>query len=330
MNPVEPGISIVIVTHNSKSCVTRLLDSVANVAPWCDVVIVDNASTDGTPELIARHYPNVHLVQLAKNLGFGRANNLGVSRAKHEHVLLLNPDTVVLAVAKDALWAIMAEDCLGIVAPLVAVSEQESVFNIRPRLSLAHDWFNTTWRTLIPREMSTRRLGGRSSRGVWVGGSAVLLRRSEFELAGGFPPDVFLYYEDQILSNRYMLNGYPVRNTRAITVVHEPGTGSAQTDISTSVRRVSALLGWLTMVEEIHGSRVAAVWASRSQAAMRSIARVSAAGASLAPSSERWSRKAAQTAADLAILEECIAQGALVVSGERFYVGALSLLGGHP
>ena len=74
-------------------------------APATEVAVVDNASTDGTPDLIRRRFPAVQVVETGGNLGFARANNVGASRTTAPLLLLLNPDTVVLAGAIQRLIA---------------------------------------------------------------------------------------------------------------------------------------------------------------------------------------------------------------------------------
>src|SRR4029078_7418934 len=70
-----------------------------------EIVVVDNASTDGAPELVRGRFPGVALCEAGANLGFARANNLAIRRSASELVLLLNPDTIVPAGAVDQLVA---------------------------------------------------------------------------------------------------------------------------------------------------------------------------------------------------------------------------------
>lgn len=178
MKAALPTVSIVIVTHNSIACVTQLLDSLDDKALGCEIVVVDNDSRDGTPDAIERRYPSVRLHRLAENAGFGRANNIGVSMAKNEYILMLNPDTTVREVDSVQLHRLLAEERLGIVGVALAPPGQRMSLNVWPTLPSAWEWFNTSWRTLVPRGIAPRRPSGRSRRDVWVGGSAVLVRRS--------------------------------------------------------------------------------------------------------------------------------------------------------
>ena len=95
--PERLNISIIIVTWNGKRYAEEVLDSLhAYVGnPRAEVIVVDNASTDGTPEMIASSYVGVKLIRNDKNLGFAKANNVGIRNSSGEFVLLVNSDVVV-------------------------------------------------------------------------------------------------------------------------------------------------------------------------------------------------------------------------------------------
>lgn len=98
-------ISIVVVSWNTREMTLACLASIAaetrDVA--CELIVVDNASTDGSADAIAAAHPEARLIRSAENLGFARANNLAAREARGEKLLLLNPDTVILRRAIDRL-----------------------------------------------------------------------------------------------------------------------------------------------------------------------------------------------------------------------------------
>jgi N-acetylglucosaminyl-diphospho-decaprenol L-rhamnosyltransferase len=98
-------VSFVIVSYNSRLDLERCLGSLMAHPPLVDhdCVVVDNASSDGTPEYVLGHWPAVRLIETGANLGFGAANNLGIRQTSSELVLLLNPDTAVPPDAIDRL-----------------------------------------------------------------------------------------------------------------------------------------------------------------------------------------------------------------------------------
>ncbi len=91
-----PRLSIVIVTYNSRADLDACLDSLARHRPSVDheIVVVDNASPDGTAAAVRARWPAVRVLDAGDNLGFARANNLGIRQTSGELVLLLNPDTI--------------------------------------------------------------------------------------------------------------------------------------------------------------------------------------------------------------------------------------------
>lgn len=93
-----PNLSVVIVSYNTLEITRRCLQSIAENQGQLklQVVVVDNASTDGSPEMIEAEFPNVHLIKNSQNLGFAAANNLGFAICDSELILLLNSDTEIL------------------------------------------------------------------------------------------------------------------------------------------------------------------------------------------------------------------------------------------
>src|SRR5688572_10611015 len=103
--PGMPRLSIIIVSYNSRHDLDRGLASLASRPPRVDheIVVVDNASPDGSADHIRARWPGIRLIEAGGNIGFARANNVGIRQTFGELVLLLNPDTVVQGAALDAL-----------------------------------------------------------------------------------------------------------------------------------------------------------------------------------------------------------------------------------
>jgi N-acetylglucosaminyl-diphospho-decaprenol L-rhamnosyltransferase len=238
-----PAVSIVVVTHNAAEWATRclrtLLGEGAPAAPH-EVVVVDNASTDGLreqlAELLPARTPNTTLVRLDENLGFGRACNLGVQRSRGAHVLLLNPDAIIEAGAADRLL----DFCLrhpehGIVGGRT----------LRPdgTLDPSSCWGEQTLWSLACAATGLSALFRRSpvfdpeSLGRWqrdsvrevdvVTGCLLMASRTVWDALGGFDPDFFMYGEDADLCRRARLLGYRPAITPHAVAVHAVGASSA-------------------------------------------------------------------------------------------------------
>src|SRR5258705_11591895 len=102
-----PRLSIIIVTYNSTGYVDACLGSLVQQPPSTDpeIVVVDNASTDGTASAIRSRWHGVRVIDAGANLGFARANNVGIQQTFGSLILLLNPDTSVPAGSLDTLVA---------------------------------------------------------------------------------------------------------------------------------------------------------------------------------------------------------------------------------
>lgn len=106
-DPASPELSIIVVSYNTRALTLACLESVfaETRRTSFEIIVVDNASNDGSADAIAAGFPEVPLIRAESNLGFAGANNLGARRARGELILLLNPDTVVLDGAIDTLTA---------------------------------------------------------------------------------------------------------------------------------------------------------------------------------------------------------------------------------
>ena len=132
--PEPPCVSVIIVSFNTATLLCDCLASLDRAADTTllEVIVVDNASADGSAETVREHFPDVHLIVNSSNLGFGAASNQGVAVAHGKYVLLLNSDTVVYPEAIERLVAeIEADPAVGIVGPCLIGAdgkEQRSTF----------------------------------------------------------------------------------------------------------------------------------------------------------------------------------------------------------
>jgi GT2 family glycosyltransferase len=228
-------LSIVIVSYNARADLERCLQSLVTNPPALahDIVVVDNDSSDGAAEVVGRGFPTVRLLRAGANLGFGRANNLGIRHSSAEFVLLLNPDTVVPAGAIDRLCVRMSErtDAAAIGPRLVdAEGRAEVSWGPFPGL-LAEAWQKAVgWLYSRGTPWVTQRIDmlSRQERAVdWVSGACLLLRRAEADAAGLFDERYFLYWEDADLCAALRQHGRTVLFSPVAEVVHARGRSGA-------------------------------------------------------------------------------------------------------
>lgn len=229
------SLAVVVVNYNAGEHLRRCLDSVLAAAGDVDleVVVVDNASSDGSARRAVAAHPAVRLVENRENRGFAAAANRGIRETSAPYVLLLNPDAEVTAGSLASLVKV-AEDrrragVLGLAVRNPDGSVQPSARRV-PGIweGLAHAFLGR----VAPRNRFTRRYtmadwDHASEREVdWVSGSAMLLRREAVEAVGGFDEGYFMYVEDVDLCTRLRRAGWAVLFTPEVEVVHEIGVSS--------------------------------------------------------------------------------------------------------
>jgi N-acetylglucosaminyl-diphospho-decaprenol L-rhamnosyltransferase len=256
-------ISVVIVTYNSEACVGACIDALAASLPDAEILVIDNASTDGSRAVAAR--PGTTVVELPENVGFGRACNVGASRATREHILFLNPDVTIRAVDAGDLVKLLGAVSFGLVVP---ASTGRFIFAERPWVREA---FSQTWGALWPRELPRRLPARGTGELVWASGAALLVRASEFLGMGGFDPRYFMYFEDRDLSWRYRGAGLAVRTSPSFVAEHSPG-GSSEMGERRPELLAYSLMGWLQYTYTVRGPKAA----ERAWTLARSIHRASA------------------------------------------------------
>jgi N-acetylglucosaminyl-diphospho-decaprenol L-rhamnosyltransferase len=218
-------LSIVIVSFNARADLERCLESLhaARPAATHEIVVVDNASTDGSADA-ARRQPDVRVIDAGANIGFARANNIGIRASSGTNILLLNSDTVVPAGTIDRLLAALDQE------PGVAVAG--------PRLVDADGRAELSFGRMIGplNEFRQKRLfksdvvDGLTRRRQypnWVSGACLLVRRTDAEAVGGFDERYFMYTEDVDFCAAIRARGRKILFVPEIEVVHLRGRSAA-------------------------------------------------------------------------------------------------------
>lgn len=235
----EPALSIVVVSWNVRDllrdCLRSLEETVELPAGSWEVIVVDNASSDGSREMVEREFPTVQVVANDDNRGFGAANNQAFERARGRHLLLLNPDTVVLGDAVATMLRHMDRHpdtgILGCRLLNTDGSYQRWTAGALPTLLRVsgHAFFLdlALGRFLPWRPMYLNRDVQGDLEVDWVTGACLLARREA--LAGAlFDPTFFMYGEDTHLCARVRRAGWKVVYTASATVIHHHGKSMAK------------------------------------------------------------------------------------------------------
>jgi GT2 family glycosyltransferase len=210
----EPTISIVIVTWNGKKYALECLDSLRALKRTftMEIIVVDNASTDGTPEAIREQFPEVRLFQNEANLGFAKANNVGIAASSGQYVCLVNSDVVIPTGCLEKMVAFLkANPDVGILGPkmLVPTGGVGQSVNRLPTL-WNYFCFALGLHSLVPR---SKLFGGFLHAGygydktedveVLTGWFWMVPRRA-LEQVGGLDEQFFMYGEDIDWCHRYL------------------------------------------------------------------------------------------------------------------------------
>jgi N-acetylglucosaminyl-diphospho-decaprenol L-rhamnosyltransferase len=237
--PHSPTVTVVVVNWNVSALLRECLRSIdaqrRRPASDYEVIVVDNASSDDSVRMVRRDFPWVKVVENADNVGFGRANNQAYAMARGQHVLLLNPDTVVLDGALDRMISYLERHpdvgALGCRLLNSDGSYQRWTAGAFPTIG------RTAKHAFLLDLLFPASLGARSlylNRDVqedldvdWVTGACMALRR---EAVGDhiFDDTFFMYGEDTELCDRLHRSGWRVVYSPTATVVHHHGKSMAQ------------------------------------------------------------------------------------------------------
>ncbi len=201
-------LSVIIVNYNGltflKECFNSLEDNLVGLS--YEIIVVDNNSQDESCNFIKNHFPKVKLIESNQNLGFGKANNLGVKNAIGETILLLNNDTIILNNLTPAIETLYSKTEIGIVAINMLDANKKflsAVGRFPKPLRLIKISFLNDQRKVF----KTGNFNEVLYQVDWVSGSFMLMRKSDFETINGFDTDYFMYVEDVDLCKRLKIIG---------------------------------------------------------------------------------------------------------------------------
>ena len=212
----EPKIFVIIVTYKGHRWYERCFASLRNSEIPVQTVVIDNASNDGTVEYIREHFPEIHLMESKENLGFGRANNLGMRYALDngcDYVFLLNQDAWIEPNSIQELVRIHQEyPKYGVLSPMHVAADKRSLYieiedgRTDHANSLLSDAYFQTLQDVYPFK--------------YVNAAAWLMTRDTLLTVGGFDPIFFLYGEDDNYLQRMEYHGIKLGLVPNVQIIH--------------------------------------------------------------------------------------------------------------
>jgi GT2 family glycosyltransferase len=229
------NIAVCIVNYNTREDLRACLQTILPEAP-AQALVVDNASSDGSPEMVRTEFPDVLLDASDTNWGYGQAANRGISKIAGDYVLLLNSDTRLAPGALDSLRdyldrrpraalagprlrnfdSSLQPSCHQFPSPLITLLEYTLLGRAVSALPFARNWYLPAWAHDKPRVVP------------WVKGAALAIRRKAFDSVGGFDTSFFMYSEEMDLCFRLQAAGWEVHFAPLTDVVHLGETSTDQ------------------------------------------------------------------------------------------------------
>jgi GT2 family glycosyltransferase len=234
MQAIAPELSIILVNWNclafTEQCIASICATAKDVA--YEVIVVDNCSADAPCRSLADQFPWVTLLLSESNLGFGRANNLGVRSSSGRYLLFLNPDTLVRGDAlREMMSSLEANPAAGAIGcrllnpdGSIQTSSVQRFPTILNQL-LALDWLKRRFPNLSLWGLQPLYTADRTTAHEVdvVSGACLMVRREVFEAAGGFNPEYFMYAEEVDLCHAIRREGWKVLHLGGAEVVHFGG-----------------------------------------------------------------------------------------------------------
>jgi GT2 family glycosyltransferase len=259
-------ISVIIVSYNVYPFLDNCLRSVRRSLEGIDgeIIVVDNASVDRTPQLVKIHFPDVLCISNPDNKGFAKANNQGIAIAKGEYILLLNPDTVVsentLATCIDFMdqhpdtgavgvkmidgsGKFLPESKRGLPTLLASFMKMTGLYHLAPNSS--------TWNSYYAGQVKENE----TAQVQVLTGAFMFLRASTLEKAGMLDEDFFMYGEDVDLSYRITQAGDSIYYLPTTQIIHYKGESTKKASLNYLITFYQAMLIFTQKHPEFKGQK---------------------------------------------------------------------------
>lgn len=221
-------VSVILVNYNSAALLRQCLKSIYEQTKGIsfEIIVVDNASSDYSRQMVHSEFSHVHLIESSVNLGFSRGNNLGASVAKGTYLLFLNTDTILFENSIKLLADFLDEHSeVGAVGPKILFEDRYFQLSAGrlPNLfiefidkiahSLARRWHTAVCPLLERRFNKTKAVG-------WLTGACLMVRQKAFAQVSGFDEKIFMYFEDKDLCKRINSAEWQIMYCPLTSIIH--------------------------------------------------------------------------------------------------------------
>ena len=250
-------VAIAVINYNTRTWLASCLDSIFKAPPLAsfEVFLVDNASTDGSVDLVKENYSSVHIIENAGNLGYSGAANQAIRTSEAKYVFVLNTDTVLDPEAIDILVEFGdAHEDMGVAGPMLLNTDGTIQISGRHFPSLmdatAHAFLGIIWPT-NPFSVRYQMLDWdrQSQRSVdWVSGAAMFIRKDAAQKVGFFDERFFMYVEDMDICYRMWQDGFKVYFCPDAKVTHHLAKSSVQSSARMIIEFQRSLYRFFTKI----------------------------------------------------------------------------------
>lgn len=247
-----PAISVIIVSYNVRDLLENCLHSLFSAVEGssAEIFVVDNSSDDGTVDMVRQRFPSVQLIANDENLGFARANNLALARARGETLLLLNPDTLVQEDTIATMLRFFREnEDVGMAG--CKIIKPDGTLEAACRRSFPSPWVSFTKLTGLSSLFPHSRLFARynltylnedeSYEVDAISGSFMMLRRAVYDEIGGLDETYFMYGEDLDWCYRTQQAGWKLYYVHSTKIVHYGGESTKRSSIDATAEFYRAM-----------------------------------------------------------------------------------------
>ena len=225
-------VSVIILNYNGLAYTVNAVASIHQYCSGAEIIVVDNGSTDESNKVLRSKFPDIHLIALSENKGFGAGNNRGAEAASGDFFFFVNNDTVLTSDIIRALTEFMeAKKKCGVAAPALRNGDGSFQLSYGKFPSIMNEILaqkkTRTIENVQKDQVEQKKMAKKID---WVTGAAMMVQRSVFEQIGGFDEHYFMYFEDVDFCKRIALAGYSIDYLPQISLVHFKGKSYNESD----------------------------------------------------------------------------------------------------
>ena len=223
-------VSVIIVNYNTLELTKSTIESVFEKTRGVkyEIILVDNASTDGSADFFEINYKNkINFIKNNENLGFGRANNKGIEIAKGKYIFLLNSDTLLINNAIKILFDFMekTKEC-GVCGGNLYDIDNKPIHSYKKELInkfSEFDFFSNLISKIILRKRLDFNYTNKNIEVGYITGADMFIRKEVLDKVGKFDPDFFMYFEETELTARIRRSGKKIISVPEAKIIHLEG-----------------------------------------------------------------------------------------------------------